>query len=109
MCHIICLEQERVKEYIDETFKRMIEEEQRHLDQLCKQIQKLEEERFSLLKELGRKYSEKDDKYNNSHLTLIEIVKDLTEDVKSLSEEKQKRMVEVGTYSYINKIIQLLR
>ena len=85
-----------VKDYIDESFKRMVTEEQGHLNQLLDQITTLDAEVRSLLKELGRKCSQHENKYNNSQVALLQVCKDLTTDVEGLREEKEKRMEEVS-------------
>ena len=73
----------------------MIEEERNHMDLTLKHIQKLEQERHSLIKELGKRHSADEDKYNNSQLTFLQILGDLKEEVEGFRKEKEERMVEV--------------
>lgn len=89
---------ETVQEYIHGTFQRMIKEEKGHLDQILKQIQLLEQERQGLLKELNQP-DKGGDKYDS--LSYVEILKDLEETKKVLTEEKEERMVEVN---YLRKV-----
>ena len=69
------------------------------MDTILDQIQKFEQERQSLMKELGRRYLQDEDKYNNSQLTYLQIMRDLTEEVEGFRKEKEKRMVEVSYYN----------
>ena len=78
----------------------MVEEERNHMDQILKQIQKLEQERHGLIKELGKRHSADEDKYNNSQLTFLQILRDINEEVEGFRKEKEERMVEV----YPNKL-----
>ena len=73
----------------------MLEEERNHMDEILQKIQKLEQERHSLRKELGKKTSLDDDKFDNSVLPYLEILRDLTEEVTGFRQEKEERMVEV--------------
>ena len=73
----------------------MLEEEREHMDEILQKIQKLEQERQSLRIELGKKTSLDDDKFDNSVLPYLEILRDLTEEVKGFRQEKEERMVEV--------------
>ena len=73
----------------------MLEEERNHMDEILQKIQKLEQERHSLRKELGKKTSLDDDKFDNSVLPYLEILRDLTEEVTGFRQEKEQRMVEV--------------
>ena len=74
----------------------MIREENNHMEVVLKQIQKLEKERCCLKDELGRKSSQDDDKYLDSHIAYLKILKDITEEVEGYRNEKAERMVEVG-------------
>ena len=69
------------------------------MDSILGQIQDLEEERQSLMKELGRRYLQDEDKFNNSQITYLQLVRDLTEEVEGFRKEKEKRMVEVSHLS----------
>ena len=66
----------------------MIGEEREHMDRILKEIQKLEQERQNLIKELGKRYSQDEAKYNNSQLTYLQIVRDLTEKSKDFDLKK---------------------
>jgi len=93
------------KTYIDDTYDRMVEEERGHMDTILNQIQKLGKERQNLMKELGKKYSQDEDKYNNSQLTYLQIVRDLKQDVEGYQIEKDKRMVEVNDLHNDDEIV----
>ena len=80
----------------------MVGEERGHMDTILAQIQKYEQERQGLMKELGRRYLQDDDKYNNSQLTFLQIMRDLTEEVEGFRKEKEKRMVEVSYFSIVH-------
>ena len=73
----------------------MVGEERDHTDKILKEIQKLEQEKQSLRKELGKGFSPDDDKYDNSQLAFLQIFRDLTEEVNGFRREKEERMVEV--------------
>ena len=73
----------------------MVEEERNHMDEILKKIAKLEKERQSLRKELGKKSSLDDDKFDISVIPYLQILRDLTEEVKGFRQEKEERMVEV--------------
>ena len=73
----------------------MVEEERNHMDEILSQIEKLEQERQSLRKELGKKNTLDDDKFDSSVLPFLQILRDLTEEVKGFRQEKEERMVEV--------------
>ena len=74
----------------------MVGEERGHMDTILGQIEKFEQERHGLMKELGRRYLQDDDKYNNSKLTYLQIMRGLTEEVEGFRKEKEIRMVEVS-------------
>ena len=70
----------------------MIAEEKGHLDSLLKEIQMLDQEKQSLLRELGH------DTVNNDEyadVPYIKIVNDLRQRVENLRFQKEERMVEV--------------
>ena len=46
---------------------------------------------------VGRKTSQDDDKYLDSHIAYLQILKDITEEVEGYRNEKAERMVEVIT------------
>ena len=73
----------------------MVEEERNHMDEILHKIGKLEKERQSLRKELGKKSSLDDDKFDISVIPYLQILRDLTEEVKGFRQEKEERMVEV--------------
>ena len=73
----------------------MVGEERIHMDDTLKKIEKLEQERQSLRKELGKKNTLDDDKFDSSVLPFLQILRDLTEEVKGFRQEKEERMVEV--------------
>ena len=73
----------------------MLEEERNHKDEILQKMEKLEKERQSLRKELGKKSSLDDDKFDISVIPYLQILRDLTEEVKGFRQEKEERMVEV--------------
>ena len=80
------------KGHIEKSFKEMIAEEKGHLDSLLKEIQMLDQEKQSLLRELGH------DTVNNDEyadVPYIKIVNDLRQKVENLRFQKEERMVEV--------------
>ena len=83
------------KTYIEEAYERMLAEERNHTDEILQKIEKLEKERQSLRKELGKKSSLDDDKFDISVIPYLQILRDLTEEVKGFRQEKEERMVEV--------------
>ena len=83
------------KTYIEEAYERMLAEERNHTDEILQKIEKLEKERHSLRKELGKKSSLDDDKFDISVIPYLQILRDLTEEVKGFRQEKEERMVEV--------------
>ena len=48
------------------------------------------------MKELGKRYSQDEDKYNDSQLAYLQIRRDLEQDVEGYRTEKKNRMVEVS-------------
>ena len=82
-----------MKEYIRDAFKRMVDEENGHLDDLLKQIEKHERERAGLLEELGEVDTRGND--DRAHLPYIEIFNDCKQEVDALKAAKEIRMVEV--------------
>ena len=62
---------------------------------MLKKIQKLEQERICLKKELGKKTSLDDDKFDSSVIPYLQILRDVTEEVEGFRQEKEERMVEV--------------
>ena len=74
----------------------MVGEERDHLEEILKKIQKLEQERICLKKELGKKTSLDDDKFDSSVLPFLQILRDVTEEVEGFRQEKEERMVEVS-------------
>ena len=86
----------------------MVEEERNHMDQILKQIQKLEQEKHSLIKELGKRHLADEDKYINSQLTFLAILRDLNEEVEGFRKEKEERMVEVYSNKFrFNSVINI--
>ena len=73
----------------------MVGEERDHLEEILKKIQKLEQERICLKKELGKKTSLDDDKFDSSVIPYLQILRDVTEEVEGFRQEKEERMVEV--------------
>ena len=73
----------------------MVGEEKKHMDDIQKQILILLKERQNLMKELGKRYSQDEDKYNDSQLAYLQIRRDLEQDVEGYRTEKKNRMVEV--------------
>ena len=73
----------------------MVGEERDHLEEILKKIQRLEQERQSLRKELGKKTSLDDDKFDSSVIPYLQILRDVTEEVEGFRQEKEERMVEV--------------
>ena len=73
----------------------MVGEERNYMDGILKNIEKLEQERQSLRKELGKKNTLDDDKFDSSVLPFLQILRDITEEVKGFRQEKEERMVEV--------------
>ena len=55
------------------------------------------------MKELGKRYSQDEDKYNDSQLAYLQIRRDLEQDVEGYRTEKKNRMVEVSQF-YIDPI-----
>ena len=74
----------------------MVGEERDHLEEILKKIQRLEQERQSLRKELGKKTSLDDDKFDSSVIPYLQILRDVTEEVEGFRQEKEERMVEVS-------------
>ena len=74
----------------------MVGEEKKHMDDIQKQILILLKERQNLMKELGKRYSQDEDKYNDSQLAYLQIRRDLEQDVEGYRTEKKNRMVEVS-------------